>query len=116
MHIALLTAGGNGTRMHQDIPKQFIHVDNQPVIIYTLQAFEHHPNIDAICVVCLDGWHDVLWAYAKPVSYTHLDVYKRQMQPHLLVLFHPRGGDATKRAGPVRRDPVPFALWGPQRV
>lgn len=47
-------------------------MDNQPVIIYTLQAFEHHPNIDAICVVCLDGWHDVLWAYAKQFNITKL--------------------------------------------
>lgn len=72
MNIALLTAGGSGTRMNQDIPKQFIHVNNQPVIIYTMQAFENHPNIDAICVVCLDGWHDVLWAYAKQFNITKL--------------------------------------------
>ena len=37
-----------------------------------MQAFQNHPNIDAICVVCLDGWHDVLWAYAKQFNITKL--------------------------------------------
>ena len=46
MNIALLTAAGSGTRMGQDIPKQFIHVENKPIIIYTLEAFQNHPGID----------------------------------------------------------------------
>lgn len=72
MNVALLTAAGKGTRMHQDIPKQFIHVDNKPVIIYTMEAFQQHPNIDAIVVVTLDSWSDVLWAYAKQFNITKL--------------------------------------------
>ena len=65
MNIALLTAAGSGTRMHQDIPKQFLHVDNKPVIIHTLEAFQRHPSIDAIIVVTIDSWSEVVWAYAK---------------------------------------------------
>ena len=64
-NIALVIAGGKGTRMGLNIPKQFVNINNKPVIIYTLEAFERHPLIDAIEVVCIDGWHDVLWAYAK---------------------------------------------------
>ena len=51
--------------MHQEIPKQFLNVNDKPIIIYTLEHFQKHPEIDAIEVVCLDGWHDILWAYAK---------------------------------------------------
>lgn len=72
MNVALLTAAGSGTRMHQDIPKQFIHVDNKPVIIYTLEAFQRHPSIDAIIVVTLESWSSVLWAYAKQFNITKL--------------------------------------------
>lgn len=72
MNVALLTAAGSGTRMHQDIPKQFIHVDNKPVIIYTMEAFQNHPSIDAILVVTLDSWSAVLWAYAKQFNITKL--------------------------------------------
>ena len=61
---ALIIAGGSGNRMGQDIPKQFINVYDKPIIIYTLEGFQRHPMIDYIEVVCLDGWHDVLWAYA----------------------------------------------------
>lgn len=72
MNIALLTAAGSGTRMHQDIPKQFIHVDNKPVIVYTMEAFQNHPSIDAIIVVTLESWSAVLWAYAKQFNITKL--------------------------------------------
>jgi len=65
VNIAIIIAGGNGSRMGQDIPKQFINVYDKPVIIYTLEGFQRHPEIDAIEVVCIEGWHDVLRAYAK---------------------------------------------------
>lgn len=57
----------------EDIPKQFINVYDKPVIVYTLEAFQKHPSIDAIEVVCLDGWHDVLWAYAKQFGIAKLE-------------------------------------------
>ena len=63
--IAVIIAGGSGSRMGQDIPKQFINVYDKPVLIYTLEGFQKHPLIDAIEVVCLEGWHDILRAYAK---------------------------------------------------
>ena len=72
-NIALIIAGGVGARMHQDIPKQFINVKDKPVIMYTLEAFQKHPNIDAIEVVCLDGWHDILRAYSKQFEITKLE-------------------------------------------
>lgn len=72
MNIALIIAGGVGARMGQDIPKQFLHINDKPVIIYTLDVFQKHPNIDEIEVVCLDGWHDVLKAYARQFGITKL--------------------------------------------
>ena len=72
MNIAIIIAGGSGTRMGQDIPKQFINVYDKPVLIYTLEGFQKHPQIDAIEVVCLDGWHDVVWSYAKQFNINKL--------------------------------------------
>lgn len=72
MNVALVIAGGVGSRMHQEIPKQFINVYDKPVLVYTMEAFQRHPMIDAIEVVCLDGWHDILWAYAKQYGITKL--------------------------------------------
>ena len=66
-NIALLIAGGSGNRMHQDIPKQFLTVNECPVIVYTLEAFERHPEIDAIAVVCIEGWELVLLGLCKAV-------------------------------------------------
>ena len=65
MNVAMIIAGGSGARMGQDIPKQFISVNDIPVIVYTLQAFERHPEIDEIAVVCIEDWIQVLWAYAR---------------------------------------------------
>ena len=65
MNIALIIAGGSGNRMGQDIPKQFMHVDEAPVIIHTMRAFESHPDINAIAVVCLRGWETILRSYSN---------------------------------------------------
>ena len=72
-NVVILTAAGKGTRMKQDIPKQFMHIENKPLIVYTMEAFQKHPSIDAIIVVCLDGWHDILKAYAKQFNITKLE-------------------------------------------
>ena len=71
-NIGLLIAGGAGSRMHQDIPKQFLTVNERPVIVYTLEAFEKHPEIDTIAVVCIEGWEQVLWAYARQFNISKL--------------------------------------------
>ncbi|MCR4842331.1 MAG: 2-C-methyl-D-erythritol 4-phosphate cytidylyltransferase [Eubacterium sp.] len=73
MNVAVIIAGGVGSRMNQEIPKQFINVYDKPIIIYTLEAFQNHPQIDAIEVVCIEGWHDMLKAYAKQFDITKLD-------------------------------------------
>ena len=65
MVTAIIIAAGSGNRMKQDIPKQFLTVNEKPVIIYTLEAFQKHPLIDEIEVVCLAGWEQVLWAYIR---------------------------------------------------
>ena len=106
MNVALLTAAGSGTRMQLNIPKQFIHVDDKPIIIYTMEAFQNHPSIDAIIVVTIDSWSDVLWAYAKQFGITKLkwvvpggdsgqesirkglDVLKRELSDEDVVLVH----------------------------
>lgn len=72
MNIALIIAGGSGARMHQDIPKQFLTVNEKPVIVYTLEAFQNHAEIDQIAVVCINGWEQVLRAYANQFNITKL--------------------------------------------
>lgn len=73
MNIALIIAGGVGARMGQDIPKQFLNVYDKPVIVYTLEAFQKHPDIDAIEVVCLEEWQGALKAYAKQFGIAKLE-------------------------------------------
>lgn len=72
MNVAIIIAGGVGSRMKMDIPKQFIHIYDKPVIIYTLEGFQRHPEIDAIEVVCLEGWEDTLRDYARQYGITKL--------------------------------------------
>ncbi|MBQ8994541.1 MAG: 2-C-methyl-D-erythritol 4-phosphate cytidylyltransferase [Oscillospiraceae bacterium] len=71
-NIALLIAGGSGNRMHQEIPKQFLTVNEKPIIVYTMEAFEKHPEIDEIDVVCIHGWEQVLSAYARQFNISKL--------------------------------------------
>ncbi len=72
MNIALIIAGGVGARMKSAIPKQFVTVNDKPVIAYTMEAFERHPSIDAIAVVCVEGWESILQSYAKQYNITKL--------------------------------------------
>lgn len=72
MNIAMIIAGGKGVRMNQDIPKQFLNIHDKPVIVYTMQAFQMHPQIDSILIVCLNGWQEILKAYARQFNITKL--------------------------------------------
>lgn len=53
-------AGGVGNRVGADIPKQFIEVLGKPIIAYTLEIFENHPEIDGIELVCVKGFEETL--------------------------------------------------------
>lgn len=67
MNIALILAGGTGSRIGADIPKQYIKVAGQPIIAYCLQTFEKHDQIDAIWVVAEKEWHSLIreWSGEK---------------------------------------------------
>lgn len=60
MTIAVIIAGGVGSRMGADKPKQFVEVEGKPVLFYTLQAFQDHPQVDAIELVLIRGWEDAV--------------------------------------------------------
>lgn len=72
MNIALIIAGGCGERMGFDTPKQFVCVGGHPVIAYTLNKFQEHPMIDAICVVALRGWEQFVRDIATKYNFTKL--------------------------------------------
>lgn len=55
MNIAIILAGGVGTRVGAEVPKQYIKIMGKPIMVYTLEKFENNPNIDAIELVCIKG-------------------------------------------------------------
>ena len=61
MNVALILAGGVGNRLGANIPKQFIEVCGKPVLAYTIEAFERHPEIDAVLVACVKPYIDYMW-------------------------------------------------------
>lgn len=72
MTTAIVIAGGSGHRMGLEVPKQFAVVFDKPVLAYTLDAFQKHPGIDAILVVCIDGWQDEVRSYPKRYGFNKL--------------------------------------------
>lgn len=70
MNIALVLAGGKGTRMGGEKPKQYIECDNKPILIHTLEAFAYHNEIDKICVICpaenIDYTREIVSEYKVP--------------------------------------------------
>lgn len=72
MNVALILAGGVDARFKMDIPKQFVNVNNRPIIVYTLEIFQKHPDIDEIVVSCLDGWQEMVRVYGKQFNISKL--------------------------------------------
>lgn len=72
MNVAVIIAGGVGSRMGMSVPKQFVTIDNKPVLIYTMECFQNHPMIDAIELVCIDGWQETAQRYAEKNGITKL--------------------------------------------
>lgn len=72
MITALILAGGLDANFQMDIPKQFINVNNRPIIVYTLEVFQKHPEIEEIYVSCLEGWQEMVRVYARQFDITKL--------------------------------------------
>ena len=60
MNTAIILAGGVGSRFGADRPKQFVEVFGKPVLVYTIEIFQNHPEIDAIEIVCVESHIDYL--------------------------------------------------------
>lgn len=70
-NVVVIFAGGSGTRMEtNNIPKQFLNVFGKPLIIYTLEHFENHQEIDDIFIVCKEDWIDYLKDIIKKYNIT----------------------------------------------
>lgn len=72
MTIAIVIAGGVGSRMGANIPKQFVLVEGKPVLFYTLEAFERHPKVDAIELVLIEGWEEDVQRWKQQYGITKL--------------------------------------------
>lgn len=106
MNVAVILAGGVGSRVGAKVPKQFIEVLGKPVIVYTLERFQHNANIDAIEVVCIESYIDTLkaligqygltkvrWIVKGGEDFQHsvmhgIDNLKDKVKPDDIVLIH----------------------------
>ena len=72
MNRAIVLAGGDGELAKYELPRQFTNVFDKPLLVYTLEGFQRHPQIDEIGVVCISGWQQITRAYAKQFNITKL--------------------------------------------
>lgn len=63
-NVVIILAGGKSGRTRQNIPSQFISVQGKPIIVYCMEAYQKHPSIDDIYIVCLKGWENIVNDYA----------------------------------------------------
>lgn len=71
MNIAVIFAGGTGKRMNtKSKPKQFLEMHGKPVLIYTLEHFQNHPQIDHIILVSIASWIDYAASLIKKFGIT----------------------------------------------
>lgn len=68
----IILAGGKSGRNRQNIPSQFININGKPILVYSMDAYQAHPAVDDIYVVCLKGWENIVKAYADQYGITKL--------------------------------------------
>lgn len=72
MNYVVIIAGGVGNRLGANVPKQFVEVLGKPIIAYTMEHFQRHKEIDAIELVCVDGYQEHLKGIAQQYGITKL--------------------------------------------
>lgn len=70
--VAVILAGGRAAHNRQNIPSQFVNVHGKPILVYGMEAYQLHPSIDDVYVVCLKGWENIVKAYADQYGITKL--------------------------------------------
>ena len=74
-NIAVIFAGGVGQRMTNSTkPKQFLEVYGKPILVYTLEKFQNHPQIDGIVLVCVESWLDYARQLIRRYELTKVEV------------------------------------------
>ena len=73
MTSAIIMAGGGGARSGQSVPKQFLTVNDVPVIVYTMMNLQSIAMIDKMIVVGPAGWENFIWTYAQQFGITKLE-------------------------------------------
>lgn len=72
MNVAILLAGGVGSRLGAGKPKQFVDLCGKPMIVYAMEIYEKCNYIDALEVVCIPEYIDYVWQLAKEYNITKL--------------------------------------------
>ena len=68
MNIALVLAAGSGTRMNNAQPKQFMLVNNKPLFLFSVEAFQNNKDIDAIVIATNEEYVDLVKDYTKELT------------------------------------------------
>ncbi len=71
MNHVIIVAGGIGSRMNLDIPKQFYEVNGDPIILYSIKKFASSPLINSIVIVLADEWVEYM---KNKISEAHIDI------------------------------------------
>lgn len=71
-NIVIILAGGKSGQNRQNLPSQYLNVSGKPIIVYCMDAYQAHPAIDDIYVVCMKGWETIVKAYAVQYGITKL--------------------------------------------
>lgn len=74
MNIALILAGGSGTRIGAELPKQYIEVEGKPILFYCVEILSDSPQIDAIQIVADSGWQE--WIQKEMPRYDRKEKFK----------------------------------------
>ncbi len=105
MNYGVILSGGIGARMNLNgIPKQYVFVENKPILIYTLEKFEKCPDIDKIIVVASKEWIDKIYEWIKEYNITKFAAFAHSGETRQRSVRN--GLDACMQFNPTENDIV----------
>lgn len=101
---AIILAGGTGTRLGTNIPKQYLTVNEKPVIAYCLERFEEHSLVNSIVIVAAEEWQDYILEWIEKENITKFAGFAKAGTSRQHSIFH--GLQKLKENGALDMDTV----------
>lgn len=86
--IAIILSGGTGTRLGGNIPKQYVEVNDKPIIQYSIETFARMQEMDGLVICIADEWKLFMQNVIVKANITKPVVYSQPGEARQLTIYN----------------------------